>query len=92
MKSQGEWADALADRLGVSKAEAGRVIAGVAEVAAQALAEGKSVGLTGAFIVEPFERPARNGHNPKTGEKLTIAPKRKLRVRMSSKLAARMTP
>ncbi len=57
---------AVADKLGLTKAQTGRVINAVLEELTQTLNQGERVNLMGFGTFEPKLRPARMGHNPKS--------------------------
>ncbi len=65
--------DALAERLDMTKREVESVVDGyVAEITSQ-LQSGNEVTLTGFGTFKVSDRAARQGVNPKTGEKIQIA-------------------
>lgn len=67
-----EFVEAVAEKAGISKAEAGRAVEAVLDVITEALKAQEQVTLTGfgSFLVR--DRAARTGHNPKTHEKIHI--------------------
>lgn len=64
---------AVADKAGLSKKDAEKAIAAVVSSVEEALVKGDKVQLIGFGTFEVKERAARDGRNPKTGEKITIA-------------------
>jgi DNA-binding protein HU-beta len=68
--------DTIAARADLSKRRAGEVVELILEQIQSALQSGDRVALTpfGSFVVR--ERKAREGRNPKTGEKINIAERR----------------
>lgn len=62
----------IAEKAGLSKAQADAAVSALQEVITGALAEGESVRLTGFLTAERSERAARTGRNPRTGETLEI--------------------
>ena len=64
--------DALAAKLGGSKADAGRALEAVTEVLQEALARGEEIKLPGFGVFAVTERAASEGRNPRTGEKIAI--------------------
>ena len=78
--------DQLADRCGITNAEASRMIGAFNEIVSSALANGDSVILAGFGIFEAKERAARNGRNPRNGEKILVPAKRLPRFRPGTKL------
>ena len=65
--------DAIASRLGTTKAEAMRMLETFLETVMQGLARGEEVALTGFGTFAVTKRAARQGVNPRTGEKIQIA-------------------
>lgn len=62
----------VAERLGTSKAHAKRVIDAMLDVVIESLANDVKITLTGFGSFESRTYKARNGVNPRTGEKITI--------------------
>lgn len=75
--NKGELIEQLADRAGLSKAEAGRVVDALFDVErgiiASALRSSDKVQITGFGSFEARKRSARAGRNPRTGETIHIA-------------------
>jgi len=71
--NKGEFVEALADRLDVSRAQAERALSGVLEIIAEQLVEGDKVAFTGFGSFEVSKRAARTGRNPQTGAAIKIA-------------------
>lgn len=67
-----ELVDAVAQATDLSKAAAGKAVAAVLDVIQGALDKGDSVVLTGFGTFSVRERPARAGHNPKTGQPMEL--------------------
>ncbi len=65
--------DALAEKSGVTKADATRVLDSFVEVVGDTLAEGGEIALVGFGTFKTSARKARTGRNPKTGEEIQIA-------------------
>lgn len=64
--------DALADKAGLTKVDAGRVLDALEETISGALARGEKVTWTGFGTFEVRTRAARMGRNPQTGAALHI--------------------
>ena len=60
----------------VSHADMERIVKGFMEEIINAVANGETVSLIGLGTFEARERAARTGHNPKTGESITIPAKK----------------
>ncbi len=68
-----ELVAAVAAKADISKKAADAAVAAVIDSVAEALAKGEKVQLIGFGTFEVRERAAKEGRNPKTGEKITIA-------------------
>ena len=66
--NKSELAGQVAERAGVSGAEAGRVLDATLEAIEEALASGSDVNITGFGKFSVADRAARQGVNPATGE------------------------
>ncbi|WP_017325683.1 HU family DNA-binding protein [Synechococcus sp. PCC 7336] len=70
--NKGELVNAIAQSAGVSKKDADTILSATLDTIVETVAEGGKVTLVGFGSFEPRERQAREGRNPKTGEKITI--------------------
>ena len=68
-----ELIDAVAKKVGLTKADAGRAVDAVIDAISAALAKGEKVTVTGFGTFEVRARAARMGRNPQTGAPLHIA-------------------
>ena len=71
--NKGEFVEALADRLDISRAQAERALTGVLEIVSEQLVNGEKVAFTGFGSFEFSKRAARTGRNPQTGAAIKIA-------------------
>ena len=71
--NKSELIDAIAEESGLSKADAAKALDAVTGAIVEAVANGDSVSLIGFGTFKASARAAREGKNPKTGEKLSIA-------------------
>ncbi len=71
--SKAELIDVVADKAGLSKAEAGRALDCTFEAIGRALRKGDRVALVGFGTFAVRKRAARVGRNPKTGAAIRIA-------------------
>ncbi|WP_279386431.1 HU family DNA-binding protein [Parazoarcus communis] len=71
--NKGEFVEALADRLDVSRAQADRALSAVLDIVAEQLGKGEKVAFTGFGSFEVSKRAARTGRNPQTGATIEIA-------------------
>ena len=67
-----DFVDAVADRAGLSKRDAGVAVDAVLDTIQDALKRGDSVTFTGFGKFSTSARAARMGVNPRTGEKVQI--------------------
>ena len=67
-----ELVEALAKKVGLTKAEAGRALDATFEVIAEALEKGDKVPLVGFGTFGTSKRGARTARNPRTGENIKI--------------------
>lgn len=77
--NKSELIDAIAARTELSKAASGKALDAVIESVVEAVSKGDTVSLVGFGSFKSAPRAAREGKNPKTGEKIkipaTIVPK-----------------
>ena len=71
--NKGELINAVAENGGMTKKDAGIAVDAVFSAISDALAKGDSVQLIGFGTFGVKERAAREGRNPRTGEKVQIA-------------------
>jgi DNA-binding protein HU-beta len=71
--NKAELIDAVADRAGLSKADALRALDSTIEAIGKALRKGEKVALVGFGTFAVRKRAARVGRNPKTGAPIRIA-------------------
>lgn len=70
--NKGELVDDIAQRAMVTKKQADAVLTAAIEAIMEAVSQGDKVTLVGFGSFEARERKAREGRNPKTGEKMVI--------------------
>lgn len=68
-----ELVEAVAEKTGLTKADATRAIDAVFETISKALENGEKVPVSGFGTFAISQRKAREGRNPQTGEKVKIA-------------------
>ena len=68
-------------------ADAKKALDATVEAVKEALVAGDNVQLVGFGTYSVTERPAREGVNPRTGEKLTIAAKKVVKFKAGAELA-----
>lgn len=67
-----ELVDAVASKVGLTKADSGRAVDAMIDAVAGALSKGEKVTVTGFGTFEVRQRAARMGRNPQTGAPLHI--------------------
>ncbi len=70
--NKGDLIEVVADKAGLTKADAGRAVEAVMEAITKALRSGKQVSLVGFGTFQVKKRAARTGRNPRTGETIQI--------------------
>ena len=71
--NKAELIDAIAESTELSKVSSGKALDAVIETIVKAVAKGDGVSLVGFGSFKAAARAAREGKNPKTGEKIKIA-------------------
>ena len=71
--NKSELIDAIAARTDLSKVASGKALDAVIDTIVDAVAKGDGVSLVGFGSFKAAPRAAREGKNPKTGEKIKIA-------------------
>ena len=71
--SKQELVEKMAEKAGLTKADAARALDAFTESVTEALKAGDKVSLVGFGTYATSERPAREGRNPRTGETVKIA-------------------
>jgi len=89
--NRSELTGTLADRAGVSRAQAGAVLDALEAVLGEELKAGRKISLSGFLTAETVERAARTGRNPRTGEELQIAASTGVKLTPGSRLKAAVT-
>ena len=68
-----EFVEAIANEAGLTKSDAAKAVKAFTDVVVKAMKDGDKVQLVGFGTFEATKRPARQGINPATKEKITIA-------------------
>jgi DNA-binding protein HU-beta len=84
--TKSELIDQVADRSGLTKVQAGAALDGVLATIEDALRRGSEVAVSGFGKFHVSERGARQGVNPRTGERIQIAASRVPRFTAGSAL------
>jgi DNA-binding protein HU-beta len=86
--NKSELVNAIAAGAGLSKADAKKALDATLEAITNAMKEGDKVALLGFGTFAVNERPARQGVNPATKEKIQIAAKKVVKFKAGAELAA----
>ena len=79
--------DAVAAEAGLTKTDAKKAIDAFIKTTSEQLKDGEKIALVGFGTFSVSERSAREGRNPKTGEKNEVGKKRVVRFKPGSELA-----
>ncbi len=82
-----ELIEKIAAGAGLSKADAKKALDTTVDAIKAALTSGEKIQLIGFGTFSVNERPAREGVNPRTGEKVTIAAKKVAKFKAGAELA-----
>ncbi len=86
--NKSEFISAVAAKAGLSKVDAKKAVDAYAEVVADALKAGDKVALIGFGTYAVSERAERQGIDPRTMKKLTIAAKKVAKFKAGAELSA----
>lgn len=81
-----ELVEAVATKTGLTKSDSSKALDAVFEVITEALVKGDKVPLVGFGTFDISERAAREGRNPRTGEKVEIAARKAVVFKAGSAL------
>lgn len=81
-----ELTEQVAEQVGVSKAEAARVLDAITGAITTALVNGQKVALTGFGSFDVSDRKARKGRNPQTGAEIDIPASKSPRFKAGKQL------
>ena len=85
-----ELVEAIATKVGITKAEAGRALDATFEVIAEALEKGDKVPLVGFGTFGTSKRGARTARNPRTGETIKIPARKAVTFKAGTALKNRV--
>ena len=85
-----ELAAAVAEKTGMTKVDAKKAVDAALEAIEGALVANEQVALLGFGTFTVVERPERQGVNPSTGEKITIAAKKAVKFKAGAALNAKL--
>ena len=81
---------AMADKAGITKAQAGEALDGFMGATTGALKKGEKLILVGFGTFSVNQRAARTGRNPRTGEQIQIGAKNVVKFKAGSGLSAKV--
>lgn len=81
-----ELVEKMAEKAGITKADAACALDAFTETVTETLKAGEKISLVGFGTFATSERAAREGHNPRTGEKVEIAARTAVSFKAGSKL------
>ena len=84
--TKSELIDAIAEKAGLSKAEASKALSATLESVTDALKAGEKVALIGFGTFSVSLRAARTGKNPQTGEAIAIPASKAAKFKAGQKL------
>ncbi|RLV57334.1 integration host factor [Aeromicrobium phragmitis] len=86
--SRNDLVAALAEKAGVTKTDADKLLSAFSDVVLDSVSKGEKVSIPGILSVERVERAARTGRNPATGETIDIPAGFGVKVSAGSRLKA----
>jgi DNA-binding protein HU-beta len=81
---------AMADKAGITKAQAGEALDGFMGATTDALKKGEKLILVGFGTFSISDRAARTGRNPRTGKEIKIAAKKVVKFKAGSGLSEKV--
>lgn len=81
-----ELVEKMAEKAGITKADSARALDAFIETVTETLKAGEKISLVGFGTFATSERAAREGRNPRTGEKVEIAARTAVSFKAGSKL------
>ena len=85
--NKAELITAVAQKSGLTRKDADKVVASVLESITETLASGEKVSLVGFGTFEVNERPERQGVNPATGAKIVIPARKVVKFKAGADLS-----
>jgi len=81
-----DLAGLLVEKTGLTRAEASKFLSALAEAVQESLRKGRKVRLSGIGILSVYQRGPSTRRNPKTGERIAVPPRKRVRFRASQEL------
>lgn len=89
--TKADLAEQLNDKLGLNKKDSKQLVEAFFEEIKAAFERGERVKISGFGNFELHDKPQRPGRNPKTGESVSIAPRRVVTFKASRQLKHNLT-
>ncbi len=86
--NKAQLVDAIAEKAGLTKAEAKKSLDATIEAVSETLKTGERVALVGFGSFSVSKREARTGRNPQTGKEIKIAAKKVVKFKPGAELSA----
>lgn len=84
--NKAEFIDAIAVKAGMTKVDSRKALDAIIEVAKEELKNDGKISLVGFGTIGTTVRPARKGHNPKTGKSIKIAAKKVVKFKPAANI------
>ncbi len=84
--NKAEFIDAIAAKAGMTKVDSRKALDAIIEVAKEELKNDGKISLVGFGTIGTTVRPARKGHNPKTGKSIKIAAKKVVKFKPAANI------
>ncbi len=85
--NKSELIESIADKSGLSKADAAKALDGLIESVTEGLSKGDRIALIGFGSWSVEQRSARTGRNPRTGDEIQIPAKKVIKFKAGAGLA-----
>ena len=84
--NKAEFIDAIAAKAGMTKVDSRKALDAMVEVAKEELKKDGKIALVGFGTLGTTVRPARKGHNPRTGKSIKIAAKKVVKFKPAANI------
>jgi DNA-binding protein HU-beta len=84
--NKAEFIDAIAEKTGMTKVDSKKALDAMIEVAKAEMKNDGKIALVGFGTLATTLRPARKGHNPKTGKAIKIAAKKVVKFKPAANI------
>jgi DNA-binding protein HU-beta len=86
--TKAELVSVVADKAGLRKREAEAAVEAITEAVCGALVSGGRIAVRGLGVFEVVQRAAKVGRNPRTGQRVTVPPRKAVRFKPARSLRA----